>query len=483
MAIARNSLLSAIGAGVPVIVTIVTLPLLISQIGAERYGVLAVAWLILVYVGQADFGLGRASTRAIAKKIDGDRDNGSQVAATGIAVAAVLGLLTAAAAYLIAHVFFGFFLEVSSDIRSEAVTSVPLIAFSTFAVSMFGIGIASLAGKEQFVPISAFVLITNSALQLLPLMLAYAVGPDLVTLLVGTLAARLLGVGMVAFAVWRSFFRSEKFGFARSIALDLLHYGKWIMVSTICRPVMSMADRFIIGAQLGAVAVAAFSVPYQIASRTQLVPQAIVQVLFPRLSALSDGAALGTARSAVIVLASLSAPLMIALICMADPLLRLWLGTELDERSILIARLLLASFWLTGISITASTLLQARGKPRFTALWHLIQVIGYCIALLFAAPIYGLIGIAVVFLGRSLIDNLVLCWKARLIDANTAKRLAPAALMTALAVALHTLLTDLQTSLMAAFLLGSLATITGLMSIPPQYRQQLFSRFGGLRGR
>lgn len=472
MTIARNSVYSALGAGLPLLVTIITLPLLIGQIGLERYGVLAIAWLILVFAGQADFGLGYAITQRIAGGQDGAPPD---IAVTGFVLALGAGLLTGLAGALLAYLFFAHGMALSPALQAEVLPAVWMIGAATLCVTLFGWAIGCLAGEERFGAVSLHTLVTNSALQLLPLAAAFLFAPDLGTLLGATLLARLAGLVLATLSVWRAMLRESGGSFSRAVAAKLLDFGRWIMLSTITRPVITMADRFLIGVQLGAVAVAAYSVPYQIASRTQLVPQAVIRVLFPRFSALSPEDALATARKAVVMLANISAPFMLVLICLADPLLRAWLGSELDERSILLARVLLAAFWLSGVSVLAATFIQARGEPRFTALWHLVQVPLFVGALYFVAPVWGLAGFALVFLLRTVIDAGVLMAKAGLATAPVLLRLAPPAFAIAAAMAAHSLLTGWQISLAAAAIGGAGSAVIAHFASPRDYRDRLYA--------
>ena len=64
----KNSMYNLIGQGGPIIVAVFSLPILVSSMGAERLGVLFIAWLFIGYFSIFDFGLGRALTKLIAEK-------------------------------------------------------------------------------------------------------------------------------------------------------------------------------------------------------------------------------------------------------------------------------------------------------------------------------------------------------------------------------------------------------------------------------
>lgn len=66
MQLAKDSFYTFLGMALPFVVGIVTVPLYVSEIGIERYGALSIAWVLLGYFGQMDFGVGRAITQRIS---------------------------------------------------------------------------------------------------------------------------------------------------------------------------------------------------------------------------------------------------------------------------------------------------------------------------------------------------------------------------------------------------------------------------------
>lgn len=62
----RNIIWNLLGLGLPLIIAALTVPGLISIVGTERFGLLALAWGLIGYAGALDLGIGRALTQRIA---------------------------------------------------------------------------------------------------------------------------------------------------------------------------------------------------------------------------------------------------------------------------------------------------------------------------------------------------------------------------------------------------------------------------------
>ena len=67
--LARNTLYSLIGYALPVIVAIFSIPILIDALGADGFGILAIAWMVTGYFSFLDLGVGRALTKMLSEKL------------------------------------------------------------------------------------------------------------------------------------------------------------------------------------------------------------------------------------------------------------------------------------------------------------------------------------------------------------------------------------------------------------------------------
>jgi O-antigen/teichoic acid export membrane protein len=85
-----------IGESIPVVAAVVAIPILVHRLGADRFGVLTLSWMIAGYFGLFDFGLGRALTKAMAQELSlGHEAKAAELFWTALAMMLGLGAVAA----------------------------------------------------------------------------------------------------------------------------------------------------------------------------------------------------------------------------------------------------------------------------------------------------------------------------------------------------------------------------------------------------
>lgn len=474
--ILKNSMYNLAGMLLPIIIALGTIPFYIQIIGVERYGALAIALLLLSYFGQADFGIGRALTQRLAATHGSSPASQASTVYSGFAIIGLFGVVTGALSALAAYWYFSGTFDVEQGLRSEMMQSIWVIALFSPTIAISGVATGSLAGKEDFRFLSVVNLIGNASVQLLPLLTAIYFTHHLKYLLIASLIGRLLGVILALARTRKILLVGQPITVNKAEFKHLFGFGKWIMMTAVVGPIMVIADRFLIGAQLGPIAVAAYTIPFQVAQRTLVFPAAVIQVMFPRFAALDPETAIKTCSDASTLIANLFAPFIIGLICLAEPLLRIWIGDALDPRSVLIARILLAGIWVNALANVPYAYIQARGNSRFTALLHLCELPLYMVLLFGLGLAYGLPGVAAAFALRCLIDSIALFAGSRVGQIKIWKRSAFVVSLIGVALLLHPYLYGWAISLGAAALLGGASLVRAYFVTPQDFWEKLFAR-------
>ena len=82
------------GLGLPLVMAVFAIPGLLTLIGSERFGLLALAWGLIGYAGVLDLGIGRATTQRVAVLRNNEGENEiPDVVATAISITSITGIV------------------------------------------------------------------------------------------------------------------------------------------------------------------------------------------------------------------------------------------------------------------------------------------------------------------------------------------------------------------------------------------------------
>lgn len=414
MSIAKNTVYNLAGSLVPVVVSLASVPLYLDVIGLERYGILALCWLMLGFMGFLKLGLGPAVAQRIAKLRDADEEPRAEVFWTAFWINLSIGLAGGVLVYLLAPVYFATVPGMAADVRAEVDACIPWLAATIPAVMMSGVLNGALQGRERFLAVNLISSAIFSLMTLVPLGIAYAFGPHLERLVASVLAVRLLSLLMLYWVCARAVPLHRPRFLDTGTILPLLSFGGWITAANIVGPLLAAVGRFAIGAMLGAAAVSIYVVPHSLVSRLRLLPEALASVLFPRFAYTSrEGSARLQADSAA-ALSSLLTPIAVAALIAIGPFLILWVGREIAVQSAPVAYILLAGFWANGFARIPNAYLQGIGRPDLVTKLLAAYAIPYLILLYLCLSTFGVVGAAMVLSLRMSIDPVALFILARL---------------------------------------------------------------------
>jgi O-antigen/teichoic acid export membrane protein len=406
MSIKRNSAYNFLGGLLPLAVSIITVPIFLRLIGIERYGVLTLVWALLGYFGLFDFGLAKAT----AQRISASGDSAEARARTfwsALAANSLTSVIGGIAFFVVGAFFLTHVVKIESSLRAEAVAAMPILAAAVPVAIISGVLGGALMGREKFLEANLIGIFSSVITQLGPMFTAWLIGVRLSGLILSVIFARVLTL----FLMWRvcreHVTKGARIEVSRSEIFALLGFGGWVTVSSFVGPVMIIFDRFVIGAVLGAAAVALYAVPWQLAQRVLQLPSALQTALFPRQAAASADEQRRLTQEGVRAIVTITTPLVIAGIFIMDPFLKLWLGSVFQPVSAEVGRIALIGFWALGLAYVPFAQVEARGHARTAAIVHLGEVPIYLGALFLLMKYFGLAGAAAAFALRCLADAAV----------------------------------------------------------------------------
>jgi O-antigen/teichoic acid export membrane protein len=413
VSIQKNTTYNLIGALLPLGLSLITIPVYVRLIGDSRYGVLAIAWLLLGYFGLFDLGLGAATAQRIAATVTDERKERADVFWTALSMNSVLGLVGGLVIWPVANYFFARFFSVDQALRSELIGALPWLILAVPLATISGVLTGALQGRARFLELNFISVSSSSLIQLTPLVTVWLHGPDLAWLLPSVIFARLVVLSALFWLCYLHIFGREPRNISRVQAKELLQFGGWVTVSSLISPLMVVLDRFLIGATLGAKAVTFYTVPFNLAERSGMLPAALSTALFPRLAAAGEAGARQLAAAAIQSLAVVMTPLIVIGLLLMEPFLRWWLTPEFASHASLAGELLLIGFWINSFARIPYAQLQASGRPDIVAKCHVVELVPYLTLLYLGLNFWGLPGAALVFGLRTFTDCVLLLLFAR----------------------------------------------------------------------
>jgi O-antigen/teichoic acid export membrane protein len=286
MSVQRNTAFNLIGAAVPMLLMLLTVPLYLRCLGEARYGLMALVWLLLGYFSFLELGLGKAASNQMAGA-DYTPNRGAGIFWTALAVNASMGVLGAAALYVAEPLLLPLVVPPSSNaaLREEVASAYPWLV-ATFPIALASSVLqGSLEGRSRFFELNLIQITTSILFQLTPLAVAYWIQPSLALTIPAAVVSRGL-MSLLTLATCRYLLPLRGIPrFSMPLAKQLFNYGSWIAISAIAVPLLETLERFVVSAVLGLIAVTQYTVPMQLVAKLKVFPASLARALFPTFSA------------------------------------------------------------------------------------------------------------------------------------------------------------------------------------------------------
>lgn len=405
----KNTLFNLFGHALPMVVAFFAIPFIIEGLGTERFGVLTLAWMMVGYFSLFDMGLGRATTKFVAEySLDDDQIHLIKIIRASVFMILFFSIIAVIISWLLTPLLVNKILNIEPSIINEAKNAFYLLAFSVPIVlgttTMRGI----LEARQEFKIINAIKIPTYIAAFVTPLLVlpftknllpvvSLLVASRLIALIIYTIYVVKVIPGVVSFKL------PEKNYFKK-----LITYGGWLTISNIIWPVMTYLDRFLIGAILTMTMVSYYVTPYELVSKLLVISGSFLSVIFPAFSAMAVekyNELMKLQENAVKYLLLTLVPVIFFIIAWAYPFLKLWLNEEFAQNSSFILQLLSLGILINSVSQVYSSAIQAMNRPDLTAKLHLIELPFYLGLLWYAIHSFGIVGAALVWVGRIVIDS------------------------------------------------------------------------------
>ncbi|MBE9521114.1 MAG: flippase [Proteobacteria bacterium] len=409
--LARNAVWNFVGMVAPMLVGLVAIPLLIDVLGKARFGLLTIIWMGVGYFSLFDMGFGRALTKLVAEHLGGDRDEDLGLLIwTALVWILALGLVGAALIGWGAESIVMNVLNVEPELQPEAVTAFRVLSIGLPAVVVTSALIGLLEAHQRFaiitavrVPLGMFTFGAPLATAQFTTDLAWATA-ILLGVRLGACVTYFIAAASVCPELKRPQWAHKQY------IRPLFHFGGWITVSNVIGPLMTYFDRFLIGSLLTMTAVAYYVTPYEVLSRVQMVPGAIMPVVFPALALaiVADRQRLVSLyKQAGQALFFLVLPVVTVFFLLGPEGLQYWVGEDFRLAAAPVVHWIALGWLVNTLALMPFTLLQSAGRPDLTAKVHLLELVPYALLLWALTLQFGIAGTAAAWFLRVLADTVI----------------------------------------------------------------------------
>lgn len=370
---ARSVISSYALAGVVALSALVMTPILVRGLGAEAYGVWALASALALYFKLLEFGVGKGLPQYVAEHaVTSDDAALSRAISTAMTLLGGLALASLAVAVALVAAFPSLF-DVPPGLRTAAQIAVGLVLLDlclSLVSDSFG---WTLTGLQRFDLINA-TLIAVVVAQSVAWAIVLWSGGGLIELAVVTVAISLAGQG-ARYALTRRLLPglriAPRAAFDRRLVRPFVRRSAWIGLIDLASVVVFRLDVILVGLILGIRGAAVYSVAQKLSLALEQLIAATTKAFFPHASELAAREDLKGLRESLLTgtRASLlvATPLALTLCLLAGPIVDAWVGSGFEDAAPVIVYLACAAI-IVALTRTGLLMIQGVGTPRTTGL-------------------------------------------------------------------------------------------------------------------
>lgn len=408
--LASNAFSNLLGAMIPALVALGTVPLVVAGLGHAGYGVYSLVTAIVGYFAIIDINVTAGSVKYIAEySARHDRGRVAQTVCFGIVVYALLGLAGAIGLFLGARYFVTAVFTVPPALVEEAVATLRLAALGFF--------VSQLQSYLQSVPQSLMRFDLSGRLEMF-------FGTVVPLLTVAVLAAgfglfevillRVLASAVHSVILWRAIGRLLP-GLAlrwpgAELRRKMLNFSAYSFLSRFASLSYAHADKLIIGALVGVTGLAYFTVASTLANRVLGLTYRLSGVFFPAASALAAAGELARLDSlylkATRYVVFINASVLVLVAVFAHPILLYWMNAEFARNGALVLAVIALSQFVDSLTNLPSLVNDGMGHPRVSGLFALARALLGLLVVYFGVLHWGIDGAAWGHLAASVVLTL-----------------------------------------------------------------------------
>ncbi|MGG7603031.1 oligosaccharide flippase family protein [Massilia sp. BKSP1R2A-1] len=396
--LARNAWSNLLGAAIPALVMLATVPMVVKGLGDASYGVYSLVTAIVGYFAVIDINVTAGSVKYIAEhNARKDEEGVYETLSFGLATYAIIGVLGALGLLLGAQWFVTSVFSVPAALVPEAIATLRLAALG-FLLGQVQSYLNSVPQSLMRYDISARVEMVFGTLVPIATVGVLLLGYGLFEVVL----LRVIASSIHCTILWRAVKRLLP-GFhlrwpgARARGA-LLGFSAYSFLSRFATLSYAHADKLIIGALVGVTGLAYFTVAATLANRVLSLTFRLSGVFFPAASAMAaqgelarlDRAYLKATRYVVF----LNAAILVLVAVFAHQILRYWMNEDFARNGALVLAVMALSQFVDSLTSLPSLVNDGMGHPRVSGLFAVTRALAGLAIVWFGVAGWGIDGAA-----------------------------------------------------------------------------------------
>ena len=364
-----------ISKGVLVLVSVVSIPIAIRYLGAERFGIWATISTLLAMLLVLDFGVANSLTNFISEGYArDDREHASRYSSTALLLMVVIAVILGLIAWLLwPYLNWYKIFHLSSQAETPAVSAAVAVALAIFLIDLPArLSVKILGGYQEIRTANMFAAI-GSIGNLVSIVLLVHLRAGLAAMVAGS-ALAFVGADIVCLvwlvSVHKPWLRPRVEHLDRTAARRMMRVGTEFFLLQVAGLVVFNSDNFVVAHYLGPAEVAPYSVAWRLVGYAAIVQTFLAPALWPAFSEAFERGDLiwvrSTFRRTMWVTMGTSLGFVVLFAIFGRWMIRVWATRAAVPSEILI---LLMCVWILISTFMNNTaiVLASRGKTRVQA--------------------------------------------------------------------------------------------------------------------
>ena len=369
----KNVFSGSVLTGIDIIVTMVSYPIYLRYLGAEKYGLWSVVSVILVFSQIGQLGIGTAVAKYVAGEYKKkDLNVITEYLITSIYLSIVPSLVIIGTLVLFKTQITGFIISKEyciSDVERFVVFVGLLSVFSFFSDIIknvvIGIGRMDIANS---------VFLCSRISQIILAVCLLKLGTGIWSLYFGFLLYYVLSTAILVL-ILNNIYHIKVFNllaFRKQKMKDLIGFGGTLTIGTIARMAVVPFNKIIISKYIGLSEVAYYQIAYQVVNAVRNLFVKGLWAIMPKISEIYTNTVsplkpvLSIHRKGMQFVLFYAFPIFLILFVFANPILKLWLGEDFNMQIAFALKILLIGWFINLLAVPDYFMFMGIGKAKFS---------------------------------------------------------------------------------------------------------------------